>query len=121
MRLKALQGLDHEKLEAEYKELQEKIRYFLELLADENKLKGVLREELIAIRDKFGDERKTEIQELEDEIDIEDLIACRITSDTSKSQAFLIAVPLPTLFNGKMFKRILLMTSFHTPSAGKTM
>ena len=62
MRLKALQGLDREKLEAEHKELQEKINYYLELLADESKLKGVLREELIVIRDKYGDDRRTEIQ-----------------------------------------------------------
>ena len=75
MRLKALQGLDREKLQNEYDELQAKINYYLELLADPVKLKGVLREELIAIRDKFGDDRKTEIQEVEDEIDIEDLIA----------------------------------------------
>ena len=74
MRLKALQGLDREKLQNEYDELQEKIAYFLELLADPVKLKGVLRDELIAIRDKFGDSRKTEIQDVEDEIDIEDLI-----------------------------------------------
>ncbi len=75
MRLKALQGLDREKLQNEFDELQAKINYYLELLADPIKLKGVLREELIAIRDKFGDDRKTEIQEVEDEIDIEDLIA----------------------------------------------
>ena len=71
MRLKALQGLDREKLQAEYDDLMEKIKYYLELLADENKLKAVLREELIEIRDKFGDKRKTEIQDIEDEIDIE--------------------------------------------------
>ena len=74
MQLKRLQGLDREKLEAEYKELEEKIAYYNELLADEEKLKGVLRDELIAIRDKYGDERVTEIQDVEDEIDIEDLI-----------------------------------------------
>ncbi len=74
MRLKALQGLDREKLQAEFDELQVKIAYYNELLADPVKLQGVLREELIEIRDKFGDERKTEIQEIEDEIDIEDLI-----------------------------------------------
>ena len=74
MRLKALQGLDREKLQAEFDELQQKIAYYMELLADPVKLKGVLREELIAIRDKFGDDRKTEIQDVEDEIDIEDLI-----------------------------------------------
>ena len=74
MRLKALQGLDREKLQNEFDELQAKIKYFVELLEDPMKLKGVLREELIAIRDKFGDSRKTEIQDVEDEIDIEDLI-----------------------------------------------
>ena len=74
MRLKALQGLDREKLENEYRELEERIAYFKELLADPEKIKGVLREELIAIRDKYGDERRTEIQDLEDEIDFEDLI-----------------------------------------------
>ena len=74
MRLKALQGLDREKLENEYRELEERIAYFKELLADHEKIKGVLREELIAIRDKYGDERRTEIQDLEDEIDFEDLI-----------------------------------------------
>ena len=74
MRLKALQGLDREKLEREYQELEDKIAYFEKLLADEAMLRGVLKDELIAIRDKFGDERITEIQEVEDEIDIEDLI-----------------------------------------------
>ena len=74
MRLKALQGLDVEKLQNEFDELQKKISYYLELLGNEEMLKGVLKEELIAIRDKYGDERRTEIQEIEDEIDIEDLI-----------------------------------------------
>ena len=74
MRLKALQGLDREKLENEYKELEERISYYKELLADPEKIKAVLKTELIAIRDKYGDERKTEIQDVEDEIDIEDLI-----------------------------------------------
>lgn len=74
MRLKALQGLDREKLEAEYAELEKKIAYYNELLGDESKLRGVLKEELIAIADKYGDERKTEICDVEDEIDIEDLI-----------------------------------------------
>ena len=74
MRLIALQGLNREKLEAEFKDLQEKIEYYLRLLSDEVLLRGVLKEELIAIRDKFGDERRTEIQDVEDEIDVEDLI-----------------------------------------------
>ena len=74
MRLKALQGLDREKLEAEYKELEERIAYYESLLADESKLRQVLKEELQAISDKYGDDRVTEIQDVEDEIDIEDLI-----------------------------------------------
>ncbi len=74
MRLKALQGIDREKLENELKELEAKIAYYTELLENEEKLKGALKDELIAIRDKYGDERKTEIQDVEDEIDFEDLI-----------------------------------------------
>ena len=74
MRLKALQGLDREKLEAEYKELEARIAYFNELLASPEKIRGVLKEELTAIRDRYGDDRLTEIQDVEDEIDIEDLI-----------------------------------------------
>ena len=74
MRLIALQGLNREKLEAEYRELEEKIAYYQELLADPEKVKGVLKDELIALRDKYGDDRLTEIQDVDDEIDIEDLI-----------------------------------------------
>ena len=74
MRLKALQGLDRETLQKEYQELEERIAYFQRLLADEAMLRGVLKDELTAIRDKYGDDRVTEIQDVEDEIDIEDLI-----------------------------------------------
>ena len=74
MQLKRLQGLDREKLQAEYKELEEKIAYFLRVLGDEGLVKSILKEELTAIADKFGDDRKTEIQDVEDELDIEDLI-----------------------------------------------
>ena len=74
MRLISLQGLNREKLQAEYEELKEKIAYFDKLLGDRDMLRGILMEELIEIRDKFGDERRTEIAIVEDEIDIEDLI-----------------------------------------------
>ena len=74
MRLKALQGLDREKLEKEYAELEERIAYYESLLADPEKIKGVLKDELAALRDKYGDARKTDIQDVEDEIDVEDLI-----------------------------------------------
>ena len=74
MQLKRLQGLEREKLQNEYDELEKRIEYYRELLSDENMLKGVLKDELLAIRDKYGDDRRTEIQDVEDEIDIEDLI-----------------------------------------------
>ena len=74
MRLIALQGLNREKLEAEYKELEEKIAYYNKVLSDESLVRQILKEELQAISDKFGDDRVTEIQDVEDEIDIEDLI-----------------------------------------------
>ena len=96
MRLKALQGLDREKLQAEFDELQEKIAYYNELLADPQKLKGVLREEIIAIRDKFGDKRKTEIQEIEDEIDIEDLIEEETCAFTISNQGYVKRMPVDT-------------------------
>ena len=96
MRLKALQGLDREKLQAEYNELQEKIAYYLELLGDTAKLQGVLREELIAIRDKFGDDRKTEIQDIEDEIDIEDLIEEETCAFTLSNQGYVKRMPVDT-------------------------
>ena len=96
MRLKALQGLDREKLQAEYDDLMERIKYYLELLADENKLKAVLREELIEIRDKFGDKRKTEIQDIEDEIDIEDLIEEETCAFTLSSHGYIKRMPVDT-------------------------
>ena len=96
MRLKALQGLDREKLQNEYDELMERIRYFLELLENPEKLRGVLREELIAIRDKFGDKRKTEIQEIEDEIDIEDLIEEETCAFTLSKQGYIKRMPVDT-------------------------
>ena len=74
MQLKRLQGLDREKLQAEYDELESRIAYFVELLSNEAMLKGVLKQELLEIRDRYGDERRTEIQDVENEIDVEDLI-----------------------------------------------
>ena len=74
MRLKALQGLDREKLEREFHELEERIAYFNRVLGDENLVRQILKEELQTIAEKFGDDRRTEIQDVEDEIDIEDLI-----------------------------------------------
>ena len=94
MRLKALQGLDREKLQAEFDDLQQKIAYYNDLLANPEKLQGVLREELIEIRDKFGDERKTEIQDVEDEIDIEDLIEEETCAFTISKHGYIKRMPV---------------------------
>ncbi len=96
MRLKALQGLDREKLQNEFDELQERIAYYQDLLANPAKLQGVLREELLEIRDKFGDQRKTEIQDVEDEIDIEDLIEEETCAFTLSKQGYIKRMPVDT-------------------------
>ncbi len=96
MRLKALQGLDREKLQAVYDELQKKIAYYQDLLPNPEKLRGVLREELIAVRDKFGDDRKTEIQDIEDDIDIEDLIEEEQCVITISKQGYVKRMPVDT-------------------------
>ena len=96
MRLIALQGLNREKLEAEYKELEQKIAYYQELLADESKLRAVLRQELVEIRDKFGDERKTVIQDIDDEIDIEDLIDEETCAFTLSNHGYIKRMPVDT-------------------------
>ncbi len=89
MRLKALQGLDREKLENEYKELEERIAYYLRILGDPALVRAILKEELQAIADKFGDDRKTEIQDVEDEIDFEDLIAEELNIFTLTSRGYI--------------------------------
>jgi DNA gyrase subunit A len=96
MRLKALQGLDREKLQTEYKELEERIAYFQKLLASDEMIRDVLKTELIAIRDKFGDDRKTEIQDVEDEIDIEDLIEEEECVFTLSQGGYIKRVPVST-------------------------
>ncbi len=96
MRLKALQGLDREKLQNEFNELQERISYLNSLLEDPRKLLGVLRQELLEIRDKFGDKRKTEIQDIEDEIDIEDLIEEETCAFTLSNQGYIKRMPVDT-------------------------
>ena len=96
MQLKRLQVLEREKLQNEYDELEKRIEYYRELLSDENMLKGVLKDELIAIRDKYGDERRTEIQDVEDEIDIEDLIEEEQCVFTLSHAGYIKRVPAST-------------------------
>ena len=94
MRLKALQGLEREKLQAEYDELQKKIEYFKRVLEDIDLVKGILKDELTAIRDKYADERRTEIQEVEDELDIEDLIEEEECCFTVSEQGYVKRMPV---------------------------
>ena len=94
MRLKALQGLEREKLEAEYKEIEGKIAYYRSVLADMNLVKGILKEELTEIRDKYGDQRQTEIQDVEDELDIEDLIEEEDCVFTVSEQGYVKRMPV---------------------------
>ncbi len=96
MRLISLQGLNREKLETEYKELEEKISYYNKVLSDEGMVKSILKEELQAIADKFGDERKTEIQEVEDELDIEDLIEEEDCCYTMSEAGYIKRMPVDT-------------------------
>ena len=96
MRLIALQGLNREKLETEYKELEERIAYYQKLLASDEMIRSVLKEELTAIRDRFGDGRKTEIQDVEDDIDIEDLIEEEECVFTLSAGGYIKRVPVST-------------------------
>ena len=96
MRLKALQGLDREKLENEYKELEEKIAYYNQVLSDEGMVRKILKEELQAIADKYGEDRRTEIQPIEDEIDIEDLIEEEDCCYTMSEAGYIKRMPVDT-------------------------
>ena len=96
MRLKALQGLDREKLQAEYDELKKTIAYYESLLADRSLLLGVVRKELIEIRDRFGDERKTEIMDNPEEVDIEDLIEEQECVFTLTRMGYIKRMPVST-------------------------
>ena len=96
MQLKRLQGLEKEKLEADYAELMKKIAYYNDLLSNEQMLRGVLKEELTEIRNKYGDERKTEIGFVEDDIDIEDLIEEEECVFTLTSAGYIKRLPAST-------------------------
>ena len=96
MQLKRLQGLERDKLLAEYKEIHEKIAYYQRILEDIHLVKSILKEELTAIRDKFGDSRKTEIQDVEEEIDVEDLIEEEDCCYTLSSQGYIKRMPVDT-------------------------
>ena len=96
MQLKRLQGLEKEKIEAEFGELQKKIAYFNELLANAHMLEGVLKTELTEIRNKFGDDRRTDIAFAEDDLDIEDLIEEEDCIFTLTAGGYIKRVPATT-------------------------
>ncbi|MDD6881386.1 MAG: DNA gyrase subunit A [Firmicutes bacterium] len=96
MQLRRLQGLEKEKIQNEYDELLKKIAYYKELLEDENKLMGVIKDELIEIRNKWGDKRKTKIKAGEHEIDEEDLIEEEKVCITLSHLGYVKRVPVDT-------------------------
>ncbi|MDD6310877.1 MAG: DNA gyrase subunit A [Firmicutes bacterium] len=96
MRLARLQGLEREKIEAEYEELCKKIAYYKELLADEKKLMGVIKDELLEIKKKWGDKRRTKILADEDEMDEEDLIEEKLVAITLTHRGYLKRIPADT-------------------------
>ena len=96
MRLKQLQGLDREKLQAEYDEIEGRIQYYESLLAEPEKLKGVLKDEMTAIMQKYGDDRLTEIQDAEGEIDVEDLIDEEQSVFTLSQAGYIKRLPVDT-------------------------
>lgn len=96
MRLRALTGLEREKLEQEYAELLEKIAYFRGILESEYKLYEVIRAEIIEIRDKYADARRTEIVSADDDFDIEDLIDEEQVIVTMTHLGYIKRIPLDT-------------------------
>ena len=96
MQLKRLQGLEEDKLKAEYAELEKKIAYYLQVLGDMDLVKQIVKDELTAIRDKYGDGRLTEIQEIEDEIDDEDLIEEETCCFTLSNAGYIKRLPVDT-------------------------
>ncbi len=96
MRLKALQGLEEDKLKAEYDEIEQKIAYLNTILESDEVLTGVLRSELLEIKDKYADGRKTEICEIENEIDVEDLIERHTAVVTMSKAGYIKRLPSDT-------------------------
>lgn len=96
MQLKRLQGLEHEKIDEEYNQLMELIKELKSILADENKLFDVIKNELLVIKEKFNDERRTQIIQNPGEIDIEDLIEEEASVIAMTSLNYIKRTPLAT-------------------------
>jgi len=127
MRLARLQGLEREKIETEYKELLEQIAWFKKVLEDESLLMGIIKDELLEIKKKFGDKRKTDIQGDAEDIDEEDLIQEGKVAVTLTYLGYIKRMPIDTYRTQKRggkgitglttrendFVRNLIMTSTH--------
>ncbi len=96
MRLQKLTGLERDKLEQEYKELLERIAYLESILADEGLLLGIIKDELLAVRDKYADERRTQITHSEEELEIEDLIPKEDVLITITHKGYIKRMPIDT-------------------------
>ncbi|MCI7303818.1 MAG: DNA gyrase subunit A [Clostridia bacterium] len=96
MRLARLQGLEREKIEEEYAELQKRITYYKALLADDDKMMNVIREELLEIKEKYKDKRRTKITANATEIDEEDLIQEKQVAVTLTHLGYLKRIPADT-------------------------
>ena len=96
MQLRRLQGLEHEKIDNEYRELMERIKYFKAILSDEKLLFGVIKEEILAVKAKYADERRTRIINNPGEIDIEDLIEEETSVVTMTNLNYVKRTPLAT-------------------------
>ena len=96
MQLRRLQGLEHEKIDAEYRELQEKIAYYKTILADEKLLLGVIKDEISAVREKYADDRRTKLLQNPGEIDVEDLIDEETCVFTLSNLNYVKRTPLDT-------------------------
>ncbi len=96
MQLRRLQGLEREKIEEEHKALMEKIAYFKTILADENKLLGVIKDEILATKSKYADPRRTKIVNNPGDIDIEDLIEDEVNVITLTHRNYVKRTPLDT-------------------------
>lgn len=96
MRLYQLTGLERDKIEAEYLELIKTISYLRDLLANENKIYGVIKDELLQMKEKYGDRRRTDIAGEEGEINVEDLVADRGCIITASREGYIKRVPIDT-------------------------
>ncbi len=94
MRLQSLTGMERDKIEVEYKEIKEKIKYYKSILADDNKLLNIIKKELKEVKDKYSDDRRTEITNREIDLELEDLIEEEQIVITLTNQGYIKRMPI---------------------------